>query len=148
MSGSHERKRMAAGTLRRSYRNGFALTLCEDLIELPKRWREPRLIFVNSMSDLFHEQVPLEFIQRVFATMRACSQHTFQILTKRSSRLRRLASELDWPANVWMGVSVEDSRVLARVDDWRVLGTTGKRTCAQFRFLRVCEVRRAKRQLA
>jgi hypothetical protein len=89
------------------YRNGFMVTLHEDLIGLPKRWREPRLIFVNSMSDLFHEQVPLEFIQRVFATMRACRQHTFQILTKRSGRLRKLASELDWPANVWMGVSIE-----------------------------------------
>ena len=99
------------------YRNGFMVTLHEDLIELPKRWREPRLIFVNSMSDLFHEQVPLEFIQRVFATMRECSQHTFQILTKRSARLRKLARDLDWPANVWMGVSVEDSRVLSRVDD-------------------------------
>ena len=86
---------------------------------LPKRWREPRLIFVNSMSDLFHEQVPLEFIQRVFATMRACPQHTFQILTKRSGRLKKLASKIDWPANVWMGVSVEDSRVLSRVDDLR-----------------------------
>src|SRR2546421_2871742 len=95
------------------------VTLQEDLIELPKRWREPRLIFVNSMSDLFHEQVPLEFIQRVFATMRACSQHTFQILTKRSGRLTSLARKIDWPANVWMGVSVEDSRVLSRVDDLR-----------------------------
>ena len=99
------------------YRNGFTITLHEDLIGLPKRWREPRLIFVNSMSDLFHEQVPLEFIQRVFATMRACSQHTFQILTKRSGRLKMLAPKIDWPANVWMGVSVEDSRVLSRVDD-------------------------------
>jgi protein gp37 len=103
------------------YRNGFDLMLHEDLIELPKRWREPRLIFVNSMSDLFHELVPIEFIQRVFATMHACPQHTFQILTKRSSRLRRVASQLDWPANVWMGVSVEDSRVLSRVDDLRRL---------------------------
>ena len=87
--------------------------------DLPRRWREPRLIFVNSMSDLFHEQVPLEFIQRVFATMRACTQHTFQILTKRSSRLKILAPKIDWPANVWIGVSVEDSRVLSRVDDLR-----------------------------
>src|SRR6266496_4443729 len=101
------------------YRNGFKITLHEDLIDLPKRWREPRLIFVNSMSDLFHEQVPLEFIQRVFATMRACSQHTFQILTKRSGRLTSLARKIDWPVNVWMGVSVEDSRVLSRVDDPR-----------------------------
>jgi len=101
------------------YRNGFEVTLHEDLIELPKRWGEPRLIFVNSMSDLFHEQVPLEFIQRVFDTMRECSQHTFQILTKRSVRLRSLAPKIDWPPNVWMGVSVEDSRVLSRINDLR-----------------------------
>jgi protein gp37 len=67
-----------------------------------------RLIFVNSMSDLFHEQVPLQFVHRVFATMRACSQHTFQILTQRSGRLKILAPRIDWPANVWMGVSVQD----------------------------------------
>jgi protein gp37 len=103
----------------RRYRNGFKVTLHEDLIELPTRWHEPRLIFVNSMSDLFHEQVPLEFVQRVFATMNECCHHTFQILTKRSSRLRRLAPQLDWPQNLWMGVSVEDSRVLFRVDDLR-----------------------------
>ncbi|HEY5991929.1 MAG TPA: phage Gp37/Gp68 family protein [Candidatus Udaeobacter sp.] len=107
----------AMGTHR--YRNGFRVTLQQDIIELPKRWREPRLIFVNSMSDLFHEQVPFAFIRRVFVTMRECPQHTFQILTKRSSRLRKLASQLDWPANVWMGVSVEDSRVLWRIDDLR-----------------------------
>jgi protein gp37 len=101
------------------YSNGFELTLHEDLIDLPKRWRESRLIFVNSMSDLFHDQVPVEFIQRVFATMRSCSQHTFQILTKRSARLRSLAPKLDWAPNVWMGVSVEDARVLSRVDDLR-----------------------------
>jgi protein gp37 len=99
------------------YRNGFKVTLHPDVIELPKRWREPRLIFVNSMSDLFHERVPMEFIQRVFATMRDCPQHTFQILTKRSARLRKLAKNLEWPGNVWMGVSVEDERVVHRVAD-------------------------------
>jgi len=103
------------------YRNGFKVTLHEDLIDLPKRWREPRLIFVNSMSDLFHEQVPLEFVRSVFATMDECPNHTFQILTKRSSRLRKLASQLDWPPNVWIGVSVEDSRVLSRTDDLRMV---------------------------
>lgn len=101
------------------YQNGFKTTLHEDLVDLPKRWREPRLIFVNSMSDLFHEEVPLDFIKRLFATMRECPQHTFQILTKRSARLRKLASQLAWPLNVWMGVSVEDARVLSRVDDLR-----------------------------
>jgi protein gp37 len=101
------------------YKNGFRITLHHDLVDLPKQWKTPRLIFVNSMSDLFHPDVPLEFIQQVFATMAECSQHTFQILTKRSERLRQLAPEIDWPGNVWMGVSVEDSRVLSRIDDLR-----------------------------
>jgi protein gp37 len=103
----------------RRYANGFRITLHHDLIDLPKRWKMPRLIFVNSMSDLFHPNVPLEFIQEVFATMAECSQHTFQILTKRSERLRQLTPEIDWPSNVWMGVSVENSDVMARVDDLR-----------------------------
>ena len=99
------------------YRNGFAVTLHEDLLEAPRRWSKPRLIFVNSMSDLFHEDVPEEFIARVFATMKACPQHTFQVLTKRSERLRELAPRLPWPKNVWMGVSVEDERVQSRILD-------------------------------
>ena len=101
------------------YRNGFRLTLHEEVIGLPKTWRNGRMIFVNSMSDLFHRDVPVDFIQRVFATMQECPQHVFQILTKRSSRLRELSSRLDWPPNVWMGVSVEDSRVLSRIEDLR-----------------------------
>jgi protein gp37 len=103
----------------RRYKNGFRLTLHADVVALPKSWRIPRMIFVNSMSDLFHEQVPLEFIQRVFDTMTACEHHTFQILTKRSDRLLSLAPKIEWPRNVWMGVSVEDSRVLSRIDDLR-----------------------------
>lgn len=99
------------------YADGFAVTLHPDLVDAPKFWKSPRAIFVNSMSDLFHEQVPVAFIKKVFATMRACPQHTFQILTKRSSRLAELASELDWAPNVWMGVSVEDARVAHRVRD-------------------------------
>src|SRR2546427_2315951 len=99
------------------YRDGFAVTLHPDLLDVPKRWRTPRVIFVNSMSDLFHEQIPLPFIQRVFATMVDCPQHTFQILTKRSARLRDLSADLPWPSNVWMGVSVEDSRVVSRIHD-------------------------------
>jgi protein gp37 len=101
------------------YKNGFRITLHEDVVDLPKSWRTPRVIFVNSMSDLFHKDVPLDFIQRVFATMQECPHHTFQILTKRSDRLRSVAAKIDWPANVWMGVSVEDSRVLSRIDDLR-----------------------------
>lgn len=99
------------------YADGFKLTLHEDLIDFPRKLKKPRTIFVNSMSDLFHEQVPLDFIRRVFDTMVACSQHTFQILTKRSARLASFAKQLPWPANVWMGVSVEDARVVSRIDD-------------------------------
>jgi len=103
------------------YRNGFRVTLHPDLLDLPKRWREPRLIFVNSMSDLFHEQVSVGFIQRVFATMRECPQHTFQVLTKRSARLREIADQLEWPPNVWMGVSVENAAALYRIADLRAV---------------------------
>jgi protein gp37 len=91
--------------------------LVPEVLEQPLRWRQPRLIFVNSMSDLFHPDVPLEFIQRVFGIIERCPQHTFQMLTKRSERMRALAPELSWPANAWMGVSVEDSRVIGRIAD-------------------------------
>lgn len=100
---------------------GFGVTLHLDTLELPFTWSRPRLVFVNSMSDLFHAKVPLTFIQQVFDVMAATPQHTYQLLTKRSRRLRRLASELSWPANVWMGVSVEDSAVVARIDDLRAV---------------------------
>lgn len=101
------------------YRNEFALTTHDDLIDAPRRWKQPRMIFVNSMSDLFHRDVPEDFIYRVFRTMKECPQHTFQILTKRSDRLRRLAPKLFWAPNIWMGVSVESETVLHRVDDLR-----------------------------
>jgi protein gp37 len=99
------------------YRDGFKPTLHDDLIDLPKRWKKSRLIFVNSMSDLFQDAVLDDFIRRVFATMEASPQHTFQILTKRSERLRKIGESLPWPSNVWMGVSVEDERVLSRITD-------------------------------
>jgi len=99
------------------YRGGFSVTLHEDLITAPTRWRTPRRVFVNSMSDLFHEKVPADFIRRVFNTMAACPQHTFQLLTKRSERLRELAPELPWPRHVWVGVSVEDQRAVYRIAD-------------------------------
>jgi protein gp37 len=112
------------------YKNGFNLTLHHDLIELPLTWKKPKTIFVNSMSDLFHKDVPIEFIQRVFETMRLASWHTFQILTKRSDRLLELSPQLLWPANVWQGVSVENSDVLYRIDHLRDVG-------AQTRFLSI-----------
>jgi protein gp37 len=98
---------------------GFALTVHPDSLELPHRWRTPRLVFVNSMSDLFHARVPRSFIQDVFAVMADTPQHTYQVLTKRSRRLRLLSPQLSWPPNVWMGVSVEDSTVLNRIEDLR-----------------------------
>ena len=99
------------------YRNGFEVTLHPDLVDVPRGWRQPRVVFVNSMSDLFHDDIPLAYIQRVFATMRDCPHHTFQVLTKRSERLAEFAAYLPWPKNVWMGVSVEDARVMHRVAD-------------------------------
>jgi protein gp37 len=99
------------------YVKGFKPTLHWDLIDAPLSWRKPRLVFVNSMSDLFQEDVPEQFISRVFDSMVACPQHTFQILTKRSERLREMAPRLPWPKNVWMGVSIEDARVVNRAVD-------------------------------
>lgn len=102
-----------------NYKNGFELTLHEPALAIPLRWSKPRMIFVNSMSDLFHEDVPVEFIQRVFETMRDAHWHTFQVLTKRADRLARLDGDIAWPDNVWMGVSVESERYLPRVDALR-----------------------------
>lgn len=113
------RRLKAMGNAR--YRAGFALTLHEDLLDTPLRWKKPRRIFVNSMSDLFHEDVPVTFLKRVFSTMRDCPWHRFQVLTKRSRRLRELAAELSWPANVWVGVSVENQDASARVEDLRTV---------------------------
>jgi len=99
------------------YRRGFEVTLQPDLLNEPDKWVTPRTIFVNSMSDLFHEEVPLAYIERVFATMERNPRHTFQILTKRSERLADLAAQLPWPSNVWIGVSVEDAKALRRIGD-------------------------------
>jgi protein gp37 len=103
------------------YRNGFQLTLHTDVVELPLQWKKPRTIFVNSMSDLFHERVPADFILKVFETMQAAHWHTFQILTKRSERLASLARALPWPKNVWMGVSVESQDYTFRIDHLRTV---------------------------
>ncbi|MEU1749993.1 DUF5131 family protein [Micromonospora arida] len=95
---------------------GFGIALHPDALDIPRRWRDPRTVFVNSMSDLFHARVPLEYVQQVFEVMRETPRHTFQVLTKRASRLARLAHHLDWPVNVWMGVSVEDESHRSRID--------------------------------
>ena len=99
------------------YRNGFSLTLHRDLVSLPLAWKKPQMIFVNSMSDLFHEDVPADFIQSVFKTMNLASQHTFQVLTKRSDRLRELSDDLAWTDNIWMGVTVETKEYTNRIED-------------------------------
>ncbi len=108
-----------AGRLQRMgqprYSRGFEVTLQPDLVTLPTRWRKGSLIFVNSMSDLFHKKVPDEFIASVFEIMNRCPQHRFQVLTKRAKRLRTLAPQLTWTSNIWMGVSVESPRYYHRV---------------------------------
>lgn len=106
-----------------NYRNGFDVALHPHLLEAPLSWKRSRLVFVNSMSDLFHEEVSVEFIQQVFDTMRRAHWHTFQVLTKRSERLVDLAPSLAWPSNVWMGVSVENSDVVERIDHLRKVGS-------------------------
>ena len=102
-----------------NYANGFGLTTHEHALEMPLRWKRPQSIFVNSMSDLFHKSVPFEFILQVFEVMSKASHHRFQILTKRSDRLLALSPELQWPSNVWMGVSVEDSDCRFRIEHLR-----------------------------
>lgn len=103
----------------KAYENGFEVTLQHHQLEIPLKWKKPQRIFVNSMSDLFHKDIPLEYIQKVFAVMQKAHWHQFQVLTKRSDRLEEIARHLPWPKNVWMGVSVEDARVLYRIDDLR-----------------------------
>lgn len=102
-----------------NYRDGFKLAIHEHVLDLPLHWKQPQMIFVNSMSDLFHEDVPKEFIQQVFQVMRQASWHTFQVLTKRSARLLEMDNEIDWPKNVWMGVSVENKDYSQRIDHLR-----------------------------
>ncbi len=97
------------------YRNGFELVLHPDQLILPLKWKQPRRIFVNSMSDLFHETIPEDFIRQVFSVMARAHWHTFQVLTKRATRLAELAPRLEWPRNVWQGVSVEDAEYVDRI---------------------------------
>ena len=112
------------------YRDGFELRVHEDALTAPLSWKSPRKVFVNSMSDLFHKDVSLPFIQRAFEIMARCPQHQFQILTKRAARLREVASALNWTPNIWMGVSVEDQKRAKRAEELR-------RVPAHVRFLSV-----------
>ncbi|MYS19878.1 protein gp37 [Streptomyces sp. DvalAA-14] len=98
---------------------GFGLTLHPDALTVPYGWKSPRTVFVNSMSDLFHARVPVDFVRQVFQVMADTPQHTYQVLTKRARRLRQIAESLDWPPNVWVGTSVETAKELPRIDDLR-----------------------------
>ena len=109
-----------------NYVNGFRSTVHEHMLDVPLRWKKPQTIFVNSMSDLFHEAVPTPFIRRVFDVMRLAHWHRFQVLTKRSERLLELSPELPWPPNVWMGVSVETETYSSRIDHLRGTGAKVK----------------------
>ena len=102
-----------------NYVNGFELTLQPKMLELPLGWKKPQRIFVNSMSDLFHKNVPEAYIQRVFDVMRRAHWHRFQVLTKRADRLAQMNHAIDWPPNVWMGVSVENADYVDRIDALR-----------------------------
>jgi protein gp37 len=111
-----------------SYTNGFSINLHEDALELPLKWKKPQTIFVNSMSDLFHEDIPIEFILHVFDIMRRADWHCYQILTKRSDRLLELSPRLSWMSNIWMGVTVEEKDYIYRIEHL-------KRTGAKVKFL-------------
>ncbi len=109
---SHRLKAMG----QKNYVNGFKLTLQPHMLELPLKWKKPQTIFVNSMSDLFHKDVPTNYIQQVFDVMNKADWHRFQVLTKRAERVAELSDFLNWSDNIWMGVSVENNNVIHRVD--------------------------------
>ena len=110
----------------RNYRNGFKLTLQPQMLEVPLRWKKPQTIFVNSMSDLLHKDIPLEYIQQVFDVMGRAHWHRFQVLTKRADRLEEISSFLNWAPNIWMGVSVESEKYVSRIDHLRRTGAKTK----------------------
>ena len=109
-----------------NYQRGFELTLQPRMLELPLHWRKPQTIFVNSMSDLFHDEVPLPYIQQVFDVMRRAHWHRFQVLTKRADRLAAVSADLTWSPNIWMGVSVESTTYVGRIDRLRTTGAAVK----------------------
>lgn len=106
------------------YQEGFAVQCHESALDIPRAWRKPSVVFVNSMSDLFHDGVPLSFIKKVFKVMNECPQHVFQVLTKRAARLEEVAGKLKWTPNIWMGVSVENEAVTFRIDHLRRVPAT------------------------
>jgi protein gp37 len=109
-----------------NYQNGFKLTMHPHMLGIPFTWKKPTTVFVNSMSDLFHEDVPFSFIQQVFDVMNSAQQHTFQVLTKRSTRLKELAPQLSWSTNIWMGVTVEADAYTYRIDNLKTTDASVK----------------------
>jgi len=109
-----------------NYKNGFKPTIHKHVLELPYKWKKPQTIFVNSMSDLFHRDIPTGFILKTFTVMEKANWHRFQILTKRSTRLRELSRKLHWTPNIWMGVTVENKEYISRIDDLRHSGANVK----------------------
>jgi len=110
----------------KKYENGFELAVHEEIFDLPKSWVKPQMIFVNSMSDLFHESLSYDVIEKIFLTMNECNWHTFQVLTKRSNILMKYNNCLNWTKNIWMGVTVENDMYLERIDDLRRCGAQVK----------------------
>ncbi len=119
---SHRLKAMGVD----KYKNGFELAIHPETLEIPYTWKKPKLVFVNSMSDLFHESVPLDYIQRVFKVMNENPQHTFQVLTKRADILQSYNYKLEWTPNIWMGVTIENYKVTDRIDLFRETGAFTK----------------------
>lgn len=113
------------------YVNGFRLTLHEDLLDLPKRWRKARRVFIGSMSDIFHHDLPNDFILRAFQTMNECPQHTFIVLTKRADKMEMLAPEINWTDNIWLGVTVEEGKYKERIENLRNTPAHRKFVCAE-----------------
>ena len=108
------------------YKNGFKLTIHPEALSEPYHWKKPRIVFVNSMSDLFHEDIPIRFIQDVFKVINENKHHTFQILTKRSDRMLEIAPLLEWSGNIWMGVTIENNNYVSRADDLRKINAAVK----------------------
>ena len=128
-------KEAAEGYLKRwknpRYTNGFNLTLHDDLLELPLSWKKPKQVFPCSMSDIFHEGIPKEFVLKLFETMNRCQQHTFIVLTKRAERMLELAPTINWSDNIWLGVTVEEARYIDRIDKLKQTGAVNKFVCTE-----------------
>ncbi|WP_346855394.1 phage Gp37/Gp68 family protein [uncultured Draconibacterium sp.] len=115
----------------RRYTNGFNLTLHEDVLEQPLHWRKPRRVFIGSMSDIFHRDIPNDFILKAFDVMNRCPQHTFIVLTKRADKMETLAPEINWTDNIWLGVTVEEERYKERIVNLQNTAAVRKFICAE-----------------